>query len=143
MPKKTKINQDDAKERVLKFFPILRKTYLEAKVSLDYQSPLELMIATILAAQCADLRINIVTKDLFKKYRKVDIHTAPFFHRMADNAGNNLPTFFGFACRADIGNKSPAAALLLEQAFPAQFIVDLQSRVLVCRQFFGQLSDTG
>ena len=66
------IDKDDAKERVLKFFPILRKTYPEAKVSLDYINPLELMIATILAAQCTDLRVNIVTKTLFKKYRKVE-----------------------------------------------------------------------
>ncbi|MBM4103186.1 MAG: endonuclease III [Planctomycetes bacterium] len=66
------IDKDDAKRRVLKFFPILRKTYPEAKVSLDYMSPLELMIATILAAQCTDARVNIVTQDLFKKYRGVE-----------------------------------------------------------------------
>ncbi len=66
------IDKEDAKQRVLKFFPILRKTYPEAKVSLDYINPLELMIATILAAQCTDLRVNIVTKTLFKKYRKVE-----------------------------------------------------------------------
>ena len=68
--KTTKVNKEDAKQRVLKFFPILRKTYPEAKVSLDYINPLELMIATILAAQCTDERVNIVTKALFKKYRK-------------------------------------------------------------------------
>jgi endonuclease III len=66
------IDKDDARERVLKFFPILRKTYPEAKVSLDFINPLELMVATILAAQCTDLRVNIVTKTLFKKYRKVE-----------------------------------------------------------------------
>jgi endonuclease-3 len=89
---------DDAKRRVLKFFPILRKTYPEAKVSLDYRSPLELMIATILAAQCTDLRVNIVTKDLFKKYRRVedwiavpaeeleqDIRSTGFFRNKAAN----------------------------------------------------------
>ena len=89
---------DDAKRRVLKFFPVLRKTYPEAKVSLDYTSPLELMIATILAAQCTDLRVNIVTKDLFKKYRRVedwirvpadeleqDIRSTGFFRNKAAN----------------------------------------------------------
>jgi len=70
--KRMTIDKDDAKRRVLKFFPILRKTYPEAKVSLDYMSPLELMIATILAAQCTDARVNIVTQDLFKKYRGVE-----------------------------------------------------------------------
>jgi endonuclease III len=92
------IDKDDAKERVLKFFPILRKTYPEAKVSLDFINPLELMIATILAAQCTDLRVNIVTKDLFKKYRKVedwikvkpeeleqDIRSTGFYHNKAAN----------------------------------------------------------
>ncbi len=61
-----------AQARVLKIFPILRRTYPEAKVSLDYAAPLELLIATILAAQCTDARVNIVTKDLFKKYRKAE-----------------------------------------------------------------------
>lgn len=95
--KKT-INKDDAKQRVLKFFPILRKTYPEAKVSLDYVNPLELMVATILAAQCTDERVNIVTKTLFKKYCKVedwikvpqaeleqDIRSTGFFRNKAAN----------------------------------------------------------
>jgi endonuclease-3 len=92
------VDKDDAKQRVVKFFPILRKTYPEAKVSLDYINPLELMVATILAAQCTDLRVNIVTKDLFKKYRKVedwinvpqteleqDIRSTGFYHNKAAN----------------------------------------------------------
>jgi endonuclease-3 len=70
MAKKIKIDIDDARKRVAKFFPILRKTYPDAKVSLDHTSPLELMVATILAAQCTDARVNIVSKELFKKYRK-------------------------------------------------------------------------
>lgn len=69
MAKKIKIDIEDAKKRVAKFFPILRKTYPDAKVSLDHASPLELMVATILAAQCTDARVNVVSKDLFKKYR--------------------------------------------------------------------------
>lgn len=65
------INVDpvEAKARVAKIFPILRKTYPDAKVSLNFSTPLELLIATILAAQCTDARVNIVTQDLFKKYR--------------------------------------------------------------------------
>jgi len=99
MGKKTiPVDKDDAKQRALKFFPILRKTYPEAKVSLNYVAPLELLIATILAAQCTDLRVNIVTKDLFKKYRKVedwikvpseeleqDIRSTGFYHNKAAN----------------------------------------------------------
>ena len=50
--------------------PILKRTYPAARCSLDYTNPLELLVATILSAQCTDERVNIVTKDLFKKYRK-------------------------------------------------------------------------
>jgi len=50
--------------------PILKRTYPAARCSLDYTNPLELLVATILSAQCTDERVNVVTKDLFKKYRK-------------------------------------------------------------------------
>lgn len=46
----------------------LVSAYPDAKVGLDYTTPLELLIATILSAQCTDERVNIVTKTLFKKY---------------------------------------------------------------------------
>jgi endonuclease III len=57
------------KARVEAILPILKKTYPTAKCSLDYKSPLQLLVATILSAQSTDQRVNIVTKDLFKKYR--------------------------------------------------------------------------
>ena len=47
----------------------LKKLYPDAKCSLDWSTPLELLVATILSAQCTDKRVNIVTKLLFKKYR--------------------------------------------------------------------------
>jgi len=47
----------------------LRQTYPEAHCELDYSTPLELLIATILSAQCTDKQVNLVTADLFKKYR--------------------------------------------------------------------------
>ena len=47
----------------------LDKTYPEAKCSLDFSNPLELLVATVLSAQCTDQRVNQVTKSLFKKYR--------------------------------------------------------------------------
>src|SRR5438105_6556495 len=47
----------------------LRKTYPDAHCELNYSNPLELLIATILSAQCTDKRVNLVTADLFKKYR--------------------------------------------------------------------------
>ena len=47
----------------------LRKAYPDAHCELNHSSPLQLLIATILSAQCTDKRVNIVTADLFKKYR--------------------------------------------------------------------------
>jgi endonuclease III len=60
------------KRKVRKVSKLLFETYPEATCSLDYQEPFQLLIATILAAQCTDLRVNIVTKDLFKKYKTVE-----------------------------------------------------------------------
>src|SRR5712672_2361473 len=59
-------------ERVCAVLPLLKKTYPQAKCSLDHSTPLELIVATILSAQCTDDRVNIVTKSLFKKYRKAE-----------------------------------------------------------------------
>lgn len=57
------------KEHAKKIFDLLKMEYPEAKSALDFTNPLELLIATILSAQSTDARVNIVTKDLFKKYR--------------------------------------------------------------------------
>jgi len=54
----------------------IHKLYPKADVSLDYSSPLELLVATILSAQCTDARVNQVTKTLFKKYRSADDYAA-------------------------------------------------------------------
>ncbi|QQS34611.1 MAG: endonuclease III [Ignavibacteriales bacterium] len=56
-------------KRVDKIFSILKKEYPKVKPALDYNSPFQLLIATILSAQCTDERVNIVTSTLFKKYR--------------------------------------------------------------------------
>jgi endonuclease-3 len=56
----------------------LRKLYPDAKCSLDFNNPLELLVATILSAQCTDERVNVVTRDLFKKYHSAaDYAAAP------------------------------------------------------------------
>ncbi len=60
------------KTRVLKIIELLEKEHPDAKIALNYTNPLELLVATILSAQCTDKRVNIVTKTLFKKYRKVE-----------------------------------------------------------------------
>ncbi len=55
--------------RLQKIIRILRKTYPDAHCELNYSNPLELLIATILSAQCSDKQVNLVTAGLFKKYR--------------------------------------------------------------------------
>ncbi len=56
--------------RVSGIIRLLEKEYPNAKIALNYTNPLELLVATILSAQCTDERVNIVTKTLFKKYRR-------------------------------------------------------------------------
>ena len=88
----------DVKSRAQKIAAILRKTYPDAKCSLNYSNPLELLVATILSAQCTDERVNIVTPLLFKKYKTAtDYATVPiaqleenirstgFYHNKARN----------------------------------------------------------
>lgn len=58
------------KERVRKIIGSLKRAYPDAKCSLIHSNAFELLIATILSAQCTDARVNIVTQDLFRKYRK-------------------------------------------------------------------------
>jgi endonuclease-3 len=62
----------DRKARVAAILPILKARYPDAKCSLNFKSPLQLLVATILSAQCTDERVNIVTKELFKKYKTVE-----------------------------------------------------------------------
>lgn len=59
-------------ERAIKIREILDKIYPEVKCSLNYSNPLEMLIATQLSAQCTDARVNIVTEELFKRYRSAE-----------------------------------------------------------------------
>jgi len=62
----------DKRTRVMKIIKLLEKEYPKAKTALHYTSPIEILIATMLSAQCTDKRVNIVTKSLFKKYRTAE-----------------------------------------------------------------------
>jgi len=62
----------DKRTRVLKIIELLEKEYPKAKTALHYASPIEILVATILSAQCTDKRVNIVTKSLFKKYKTAE-----------------------------------------------------------------------
>jgi endonuclease-3 len=80
------------KERAAEIVRRLQRMYPRAKCTLDFVNPLELLVATILSAQSTDVRVNIVTKELFRKYRTAldyararppvlekDIHATGFF----------------------------------------------------------------
>lgn len=86
------------KERTMKIIAALQRTYPTAHCELNFSSPLQLLIATILSAQCTDKRVNIVTADLFKKYRsaknfaeadlselETDIRSTGFYKNKAKN----------------------------------------------------------
>ena len=65
-----KLIDSSEKKRVKGIFDLLCKEYPFVDSALEYNSPFQLLIATILSAQCTDARVNLVTKGLFKKYKK-------------------------------------------------------------------------
>ncbi len=58
-----------ARERIIKIIKILRKTYPRPRTAIHYRAPLQILIATILSAQCTDERVNKITPGLFKRYK--------------------------------------------------------------------------
>ena len=86
----------EKKKSVRQIIRLLKKEYPDARCSLAHSNPLELLVATILSAQCTDERVNLVTADLFRKYRtwrdyaeaptaelERDIHSTGFFRNKA------------------------------------------------------------
>src|SRR5258708_23193674 len=63
--------------RVKQIIAGLKKTYPTAHCELNYSNPLQLLVATILSAQCTDKRVNLVTADLFKRYRSAADYANP------------------------------------------------------------------
>ncbi len=93
----------DKKQRAKagRIYTVLKNAYPEAKIALNFTNPLELLVATILSAQCTDVRVNLVTQNLFKKYPTVeafadaelaelanDIRSTGFFRNKAKNIKN-------------------------------------------------------
>ncbi len=71
MPPDTKLTRTSPiGERAPEVVRVLSKAYPNAKVALQFTNPLEMLVATILSAQCTDERVNRVTRTLFEKYRK-------------------------------------------------------------------------
>src|SRR5881396_4412639 len=86
------------KERTEQIIKLLKRAHPDAHCALNHSNAFELLIATILSAQCTDVRVNIVTADLFRKYRgpadylnvsqaelERDIHSTGFFRNKAKN----------------------------------------------------------
>ena len=63
------MGKEDIKTRVAKIIELLEREYPDAKTALRFRAPFELLVSTVLSAQCTDERVNMVTKELFKKYR--------------------------------------------------------------------------
>ena len=64
--------EQDKEKRVREIVRILEKEYPKAGTALLFTNPLELLVATVLSAQCTDERVNKVTRDLFKKYKTAE-----------------------------------------------------------------------
>ncbi len=92
----TKKTSDELKDRARKIIRRLKAAYPDAKCTLNHANAFELLIATILSAQCTDERVNIVTADLFRKYHSPedylnvsrqelehDVRTTGFFRNKA------------------------------------------------------------
>jgi endonuclease III len=62
----------EEKQRALKIINLLKREYPDVRCSLNFTNPLELLVATILSAQCTDERVNLVTADLFRKYHRAE-----------------------------------------------------------------------
>jgi endonuclease-3 len=103
------------KEHALKIIQLLKKEYPQPKTALAYSNPLEILVATILSAQCTDKRVNIVTQPLFKKYRTVqdyakanlkafenEIRSTGFYRNKAKNIINAAKKIV-----SDFGGKVP------------------------------------
>ena len=152
-------------DRVKKILPVLKKTYPQAKCSLDHANPLELLVATILSAQCTDERVNIVTKSLFKKYRDArayaaasqeelekDIQSTGFFRNKAksiramaaaliEKHGGEVPrTMDELTALAGVGRKT--ANVVLGNAFGMNVGVTVDTHVTRLSQRLGLTKHT-
>jgi len=102
-------------ERIAEIIRRLEEEYLDAKIALGFSNPLELLIATILSAQCTDEMVNKVTLNLFSKYKTIDdyaganpesfeqdIRSTGFYRNKSKNIINSSKKI-----KADFGGKVP------------------------------------
>ena len=143
----------------------LKRAYPNAHCELNYSSPLELLVATILSAQCTDKQVNIVTAELFKKYRRAedyanatqaqlegDVRRIGFFRNKAKNIrtccqkllerhGDEVPRSMGELTALDgVGRKT--ANVVLGNAFGINVGVVVDTHVARLSQRLGLTRET-
>lgn len=131
-------------ERINNLISHLKEAYPNPEIELDYASPLELLVATILSAQCTDKRVNIVTKTLFNKHRTLkdyftvnqsvlenEIRSTGFFRQKAksivncclyiqNNHGGKVPkTMTELTSLPGVGRKTASVVLANGYGIPA------------------------
>ena len=140
---------DDRKPRIRKIVASLAKTYPVALCALNYESPFQLLAATILSAQCTDERVNIVTPELFRRWPtpqtlamakqsdvEVVVHSTGFFRAKAANLigmasglverhNGELPrTLAELTALPGVGRKTANVLLGTAFAIPSGVVVD-------------------
>ena len=145
-PGPLKESEEERRARAVKIVRSLKKRYPDAHVPLNYSTPLQLMVATILSAQCTDKRVNEVTKPLFKRYKTAsdwaavdqetleeEIRPAGFFRNkakairasaaeLAEKHGGRVPdTLEELTALRGIGRKT--ANVILAHAYDRQGII--------------------
>ena len=153
------------RERAPVVFERLKRAYPDARCSLDYTTPLELLVATILAAQCTDVRVNKVTRKLFERYRtpgdyagaprkelEQDIRTCGFFRqkakgiagacsKIAGEFGGEVPGTMDELLALDNVGRKTANVMLAECFSTPSIIVDTHCRRVAQRLGFTKNTD--
>jgi endonuclease-3 len=155
----------DKIERTQKIISALKRVYPDAHCELDHSNPLQLLVATILSAQCTDKRVNMVTAELFKKYRGAkdfagadildlenDIRSTGFYKNKAknikaccaalvENFGGEVPrTMDELHALAGVGRKT--ANVVLGNAFGINEGVVVDTHVTRLSNRFGLVKGT-
>ena len=137
---------DDLQKKAREVYRLLKKAHPDARIELNFSNPLELLVATILSAQCTDVCVNLVTTALFKRYRtpqdylnvpveelETDIRSTGFFRNKAksirgaasainERFGGQVPaTLDDLVTLPGVGRKT--ANVLLGNAFDTPGIV--------------------
>lgn len=140
---------EEKKARAKKILALLRKHYSDAHTQLEHRTPLQLLVATILSAQCTDARVNIVTPALFARYKTARdfaaadpaelealIHSTGFYKNKAKNIiacaaaiveryGGEVPnTMEALESLAGVGRKTANCVLGAAFGIPSGIVVD-------------------